>query len=191
MKGHRRRWGHMKTTRIIIVMALLIASGLARYGFPAMARRLLSALFDASTYFDLRRMPELFCGFPRREDEGPTLYPVACAPQAWAAGSVFLLLSAWLTDDQFFRFGWRIPFLASALLVIVGLYVRLAIVETPVFQQAVHRQERVKLPMAVVLREYPKTLFFGTMVALTILSSELPAASRMAWMFVRHWRVCS
>src|SRR5262249_57150603 len=42
----------------------------------------------------LRRLPELFCGFPRRPGEGPTLYPVACAPQAWASGAVFLLLQA-------------------------------------------------------------------------------------------------
>jgi glycogen debranching enzyme len=45
---------------------------------------------------DLQRLPELFCGFHRRAGEGPTLYPVACAPQAWAAGAVFLLLEACL-----------------------------------------------------------------------------------------------
>ena len=45
-------------------------------------------------FIHLHRLPELFCGFPRRSDEGPTLYPVACSPQAWAAGSVFLLLQS-------------------------------------------------------------------------------------------------
>jgi glycogen debranching enzyme len=56
----------------------------------------MSALFEASLHFDLRRLPELFCGFRPRPLEGPTHYPVACAPQAWAAGSVFLLLQACL-----------------------------------------------------------------------------------------------
>jgi glycogen debranching enzyme len=58
--------------------------------------RVVNALFDASLYMDLRRMPELFCGFERRQDEGPTAYPVACTPQAWSAGSALLLLQACL-----------------------------------------------------------------------------------------------
>ena len=74
----------------------LIAAGLARLGFQQLACRLLAAHFDAGSHFDLRRMPELFCGFQRREGEGPTGYPVACAPQAWAAGAVFQLLSSCL-----------------------------------------------------------------------------------------------
>jgi glycogen debranching enzyme len=53
-------------------------------------------LLDASLFFDLHRLPELFCGFPRRPGEAPTLYPVACAPQAWASGAVLLLLEACL-----------------------------------------------------------------------------------------------
>ena len=65
---------------------------------------------------------------------------------------------AWLTDDQFFAFGWRMPFLASAVLVLVGLYVRLTITETPVFRDARNRRERVKMPMLVVLRDHPATL---------------------------------
>jgi glycogen debranching enzyme len=74
----------------------LIAAGLARYGLKAPALRVLTGLFDATLFLDLTRMPELFCGFPRRTGEGPTLYPVACAPQAWSAASVFLLLQACL-----------------------------------------------------------------------------------------------
>jgi glycogen debranching enzyme len=74
----------------------LIAAGLARYGFKDLANRILTALFDASLFLEMRRLPELFCGFTRREGEGPTLYPVACAPQAWAAASVFLLLQTCL-----------------------------------------------------------------------------------------------
>ena len=63
----------------------LIALGFARYGLQHEAQRILTGLFDASLYMDLRRMTELFCGFARSESEGPTRYPVACAPQAWAA----------------------------------------------------------------------------------------------------------
>ncbi|HTM22484.1 MAG TPA: amylo-alpha-1,6-glucosidase, partial [Kofleriaceae bacterium] len=72
------------------------AAGLARYGMKQEAMRIMAAMFDASQYVDLNRLPELFCGFPRRPAEGPTLYPVACAPQAWAAGTVFMLLQACL-----------------------------------------------------------------------------------------------
>jgi glycogen debranching enzyme len=74
----------------------LIAYGFARYGLQGLAVEILTGLFEAGTYFDLNRMPELFCGFPRDPGEGPVPYPVACAPQAWAAGSAFLLLQACL-----------------------------------------------------------------------------------------------
>jgi glycogen debranching enzyme len=74
----------------------LIAAGFARYGMKASAAQVLTGLFDASLFFDLHRLPELFCGFPRRPGESPTLYPVSCSPQAWASGAVFLLLQACL-----------------------------------------------------------------------------------------------
>jgi glycogen debranching enzyme len=74
----------------------LIAQGLARYGMVEQALQIWTGLFEASLYFDLHRMPELFCGFPKDPGEGPVLYPVACAPQAWAAGAVFLLFQACL-----------------------------------------------------------------------------------------------
>ena len=74
----------------------LIADGFARYHLHDRALRPLSGLLAASIFVDLHRLPELFCGFPRRPGEGPTLYPIACAPQAWAAGSVFMLLAACL-----------------------------------------------------------------------------------------------
>jgi glycogen debranching enzyme len=74
----------------------LIAAGLARYGYKAEAGQVLSALMDASALIELNRLPELFCGLERRAGETPTLYPVACAPQAWAAGAIFLLLQACL-----------------------------------------------------------------------------------------------
>ena len=84
----------------------IIAAGFSRYGFRDLVVRLLEGMKDASVAVDMRRLPELICGFPRRPGEGPTQYPVACAPQAWAAGSVFMLLSAALglsvdgCDDQ-------------------------------------------------------------------------------------------
>ncbi|HJT76474.1 MAG TPA: amylo-alpha-1,6-glucosidase [Gemmataceae bacterium] len=72
----------------------LIGAGLARYGLKDSVLGVLTGLFDASLFVDLHRMPELFCGFVRRPREGPTLYPVACAPQAWAAAAVFMLLQS-------------------------------------------------------------------------------------------------
>jgi glycogen debranching enzyme len=77
----------------------LIAAGLARYGFQKEAAKILSALFDASLFIELQRLPELYCGFPRRRGEGPTSYPVACSPQAWSVGAVFMLLQACLQID--------------------------------------------------------------------------------------------
>lgn len=74
----------------------LIAAGMARYGRTENAMQLLASTFDASLHFDAHRLPELFCGFPRRAGAGPTLYPVACAPQAWAAAAVFGMLQACL-----------------------------------------------------------------------------------------------
>jgi MFS family permease len=85
-----------------------------------------------------------------------SMFPQLGAPLGFlCSGGIFLLLSERLTDDQVFRFGWRIPFLASALLVLLGLYVRLAITETPVFADSISRRERVPVPMLVVCREHP------------------------------------
>jgi glycogen debranching enzyme len=72
----------------------VIALGMARYGLKTEAARLLGGLFDASLYIDMRRLPELFCGFPRRRGEGPTFYPVACSPQAWASTAMPAMLGA-------------------------------------------------------------------------------------------------
>jgi len=74
----------------------IAAAGAARYGSKALATRLLTSQFEAATFFELHRLPELFCGFRRRHGEAPTRYPVACSPQAWAAGAVFMLLEACL-----------------------------------------------------------------------------------------------
>jgi glycogen debranching enzyme len=74
----------------------LIAAGFARYGHKGAVAKICEALFDAASYMDLRRLPELYCGFRRGRGQGPTLYPVACSPQAWAAGTPFLLVQACL-----------------------------------------------------------------------------------------------
>lgn len=75
----------------------IIAAGLARYGCKEEAGTLLASILDASRFMELNRLPELFCGFHKRPGmEGPTLYPVACSPQAWSAGSAYLFLSACL-----------------------------------------------------------------------------------------------
>jgi len=72
----------------------LIALGLARYQRKQSIETLFEGLFSAATYMDLRRLPELFCGFRRQRGHGPTLYPVACMPQAWASATPFTLLAA-------------------------------------------------------------------------------------------------
>ena len=74
----------------------LIALGLARYGLKRAAGAIFTGLFDAASHMDLMRFPELFCGFARRRGTAPTLYPVACAPQAWASAAPFALLEACL-----------------------------------------------------------------------------------------------
>jgi glycogen debranching enzyme len=72
----------------------LIAAGLSQYGAPAASLQILSAMFEASRHFEIARLPELFCGFERIAGNAPTLYPVACAPQAWSSAAAFLLLQA-------------------------------------------------------------------------------------------------
>jgi glycogen debranching enzyme len=74
----------------------LLAAGLKRYGFARSTNRVATALFDAAIHADYLRLPELFCGFTRRTPNRPVSYPVACSPQAWAAGSPFLMLQAML-----------------------------------------------------------------------------------------------
>jgi glycogen debranching enzyme len=74
----------------------IIARGMARYGYKKMAGQILLALLDVSSEVELHRLPELFCGLTRRSNEGPTLYPVACSPQAWAAAAPFMILEGCL-----------------------------------------------------------------------------------------------
>jgi glycogen debranching enzyme len=83
----------------------LIAAGFARYGLKDAVSRVFGALFDAASYMELRRLPELFCGFVRRERNAPTQYPVACSPQAWASATPLYLLQAALGLELLDRTG--------------------------------------------------------------------------------------
>jgi metabolite-proton symporter len=95
------------------------------------------------------------------------MFPQLGAPIGFLfSGGTFLLLSRGLTNAQFFSFGWRIPFLASAALVLIGLYVRLTISETPVFRAALAREDRVRVPMASVFRHHLRPLVTGTLASL-------------------------
>jgi metabolite-proton symporter len=95
------------------------------------------------------------------------MFPQLGAPLGFLlSGGAFFLLTKWLDDARFLAFGWRIPFLASAALVLVGLYVRLTIAETPVFRDALARDERSRVPMVDVVREHGKTLGLGVLTSL-------------------------
>jgi metabolite-proton symporter len=95
------------------------------------------------------------------------MFPQLGAPIGFVfSGSVYLLLTSTLTDDQFFSYGWRIPFLSSAVLVLLGLYVRLTISETPIFAEAVNRQARVKLPIVDVFRNHSITILLGILISM-------------------------
>ena len=111
------------------------------------------------------------------------MFPQLGAPLGFFfSGAVFLTLTEVLTDDQFFAFGWRIPFLASAVLVAVGLYVRLTITETPVFREAVVREARVRVPLLNVIRDHPFTLVMGVLVSLaTFVLFYLVTVFSLSW----------
>ncbi|MGX4642534.1 MFS transporter [Massilia sp. SYSU DXS3249] len=94
------------------------------------------------------------------------MFPQLGAPIGFfLSGGVFLLLTQTLSEAEFFSWGWRIPFLSSAILVAVGLYVRLKITETPDFQAVLDRGERVRVPVVSVLREHGRALVLGTLLA--------------------------
>jgi metabolite-proton symporter len=95
------------------------------------------------------------------------MFPQFGAPLGFLCSTgIFLLLGNTMSDEQFFNWGWRVPFLASSLLVFVGLYVRLNLEETPAFKQAIDKHERVRLPILTVIRDYPLTLLLGTCSAI-------------------------
>ncbi|HEX9202241.1 MAG TPA: MFS transporter [Acidobacteriaceae bacterium] len=111
------------------------------------------------------------------------MFPQLGAPIGFfLSGIVFLALSRSLTDRQFFAFGWRLPFLASAVLVFLGLYVRFSITETPVFQNSLHRGEQHKMPILSVLRHHTRALISGVAVCLaTFVLFYLMTVFALSW----------
>jgi metabolite-proton symporter len=111
------------------------------------------------------------------------MFPQLGAPIGFFLSSgVFLLLSQTLTDREFFAYGWRIPFLASALLVLVGLYVRLTLTETPAFQAVLERKQQVRVPALTVFREHRRALVLGTFLAVcTFVLFYLMTVFTMGW----------
>lgn len=111
------------------------------------------------------------------------MFPQLGAPIGFfLATGVFLLLTAVMTEEAFFAWGWRVPFLASAVLVAVGLWVRLRIHETPAFQRVLQTQARVRLPMHEVLVAHPWTLFVSTFAALaTFVLFYLMTVFALSW----------
>jgi metabolite-proton symporter len=111
------------------------------------------------------------------------MFPQLGAPVGFLlSGGTFLLLSKTLTDAQFFAFGWRLPFLASAVLVLLGLYVRLSITETPVFAAARQRSEPVRLPVLSIFRRHLREVVAGIMVCLaTFVLFYLMTVFALSW----------
>lgn len=98
------------------------------------------------------------------------------------SGGTFLLLSDLLTEEQFFDYGWRIPFIASSLLVVVGFYIRLTITETPSFANALETKKQVKIPILTILKLYKNELIFGTFAAVaTFVTFYLMTVFTLSW----------
>jgi metabolite-proton symporter len=111
------------------------------------------------------------------------MFPQLGAPLGFLlSGGIFLALSRWLTDAQFFSFGWRLPFLASSVLVLLGLYVRLSITETPVFEAAARRAKTIAVPIAHVFRRHMRDLVAGVLVCLaTFVLFYLMTVFALSW----------
>ncbi|WP_281297213.1 MFS transporter [Flavobacterium limnophilum] len=98
------------------------------------------------------------------------------------SGGTFLLLSDLLTEEQFFDYGWRIPFIASSLLVVVGFYIRLKITETPSFENALETKKQVEIPLMTILKSYKWELIFGTLAAVaTFVTFYLMTVFSLSW----------
>lgn len=111
------------------------------------------------------------------------MFPQLGAPIGFfLSGGTFLLLTQVLTEAEFFAYGWRIPFLSSALLVIVGMVVRLKLTETPDFARVLAKNERVKIPVVTVLRDHTRVLVLGTLIALaTFVLFYLMTVFTLSW----------
>ena len=117
------------------------------------------------------------------------MFPQLGAPIGFIlAAGVFLLLDGTLDDAQFMAWGWRVPFVASAALVIVGLYVRLRITETPAFRRVLENNERLKLPVVELFRAHGGRLVLGTFAAVaTFLVFYLMTVFSLGWGTGHGW----
>jgi metabolite-proton symporter len=111
------------------------------------------------------------------------MFPQLGAPLGFLCSTgIFLALTERLTDAELFSYGFRIPFIASSLLVFVGLYIRLKLHETPAFQQAIDKQERVRVPFVTVLVKYPRELLLGTFASVaTFVLFYLMTVFTLSW----------
>ncbi len=106
---------------------------------------------------------------PRGREGRYGMFPQLGSPLGFILSTgVFILLTAWLSEEEFLDWGWRVPFIASAVLVLVGLWIRLKLTETPAFQQAIERAERVRVPLVVAFRDHGVTLALATLSALLV-----------------------
>ena len=111
------------------------------------------------------------------------MFPQLGAPLGFLCSSgIFLLLTAQMSDADFFAYGWRIPFLASAALVLVGLYVRLRLTETPAFRRAIENHERVRVPMLTLWARHARVVLLGTFAAVaTFVLFYLMTVFTLSW----------
>ena len=105
---------------------------------------------------------------PEKKKAWYGMFPQLGAPLGFIlSNGSFLILSNYLSNEEFLSWGWRIPFIASAILVFVGLYVRMNIEETPEFKKVIESKEQVKIPLFTVLRKHTKMLILGSLAATT------------------------
>ncbi|MBB5573402.1 MULTISPECIES: MFS transporter [Rhizobium] len=111
------------------------------------------------------------------------MFPQLGAPIGFIfSAGLFLILRESMADADFLNYGWRVPFLISIVLVAVGLYVRLKITETPEFQRAIEKEERVSVPIAVIFRSHLRSLILGTIIAVaTFVLFYLMTAFTLSW----------
>jgi MFS family permease len=165
---HRHDWPFISAPRIH--RELFGAESAIDSGFEV------GSLLPSSFYLDLTAGVTSGFKFGHSHSDGarpnvPTHYLRAATynelPRGGGMQTGLNFLSRTLTDEQFFNWGWRVPFLASATLVLIGLYVRLTITETPIFAEAMKKDDRkAKVPVFVVFRDHPGTLLLGMMISI-------------------------
>jgi metabolite-proton symporter len=120
---------------------------------------------------------------PRGKESLYGMFPQFGSPLGfWCATGIFIALSSTLTEQQFLVWGWRLPFLASAVLVFVGLYIRLQLTETPAFQRTIEQHERVRVPIVTLFRDHSRTLVLATLAGIvTFVIFYLMTVFTLSW----------